>query len=177
MAQDQPTEYPAMAPVLAVADAREALRCYSQALGVEVLYHLTDPTSGRWAHLEIRLPDGSLLMLEERARAGDPDDPRDPEPPRMRLCLFVADVDAVVSRCVEAGMRLLQPPKTHFHGHRCCLLEDPEGHQWMVSQVVEPLSPSEMQTRWDRLRARDPREWAPRDRARNGDTGISPSPI
>jgi PhnB protein len=155
MLQDQPTDYPAMAPVLAVADARAALRCYSQAFGAELLYPLTDPASGRWAHVELRLPDGSLLMLEERPRAGDSGESGHssvPDPPRMRLCLFVADADAVTTRCVAAGMRLLQPLKTHFHGHRCCLLQDSEGHQWMVSQVVERLRPSEMQARWDRAR-------------------------
>jgi len=153
MTQDQPTDYPAMAPVLTVADARKALRCYSRAVGAEILYHLTDPASGRWAHVEVRLTDGSLLMLEERPMAGDPGDSRDPDPPRIRLCLFVAEVDAVVARCVDAGMRILQPLKTHFHGHRCCLLEDPMGHQWMLSQVVERLRPSEMQARWRGARA------------------------
>jgi uncharacterized glyoxalase superfamily protein PhnB len=159
MPQDQPTDYPAMAPVLAVADAGAALRCYSRAFGAEPLYRLTDPASGRWAHVELRLPDGSLLMLEERPRpgkSGDCGDSNLSDPPRMRLCLFVADADAVTARCVDAGMRLLQPPKTHFHGHRCCLLQDPEGHQWMVSQVMERLRPSEMQARWDRLRAAEP---------------------
>jgi len=153
MLQDQPTDYPAMAPVLAVADARVALRCYSRAFGAELLYRLTDPASGRWAHVEVRLSDGSLLMLEERPRAGGPGVS---DASRMRLCLFVADADAVTARCVAAGMRLLQPLKTHFHGHRCCLLQDSEGHQWMVSQVVERLRPSEMQARWDRLRPDDP---------------------
>ena len=177
MALDQPTEYPAMAPVLAVADVQGAIRCYSRAFGAEVLYHLTDPASGRWAHLEIRLPDGSLLMLEERPTVGDSGDCREPLPPRMRLCLFVAEVDAVTARCVEAGMRPLQPVKTHFHGHRCCLLEDPEGHQWMVSQVVERLRPSEMQARWDRLRPGHPRECPPQNPTILDATRISPSPI
>jgi len=30
------------------------------------------------------------------------------------------------------------------------LLRDPDGHEWMISQAVERLSPSEMQARWDR---------------------------
>ncbi len=150
MPPDQPTDYPPLAPVLSVADAQKALRCYSTAFGAEELYHLVDPATGRWAHLEIRLPDGPLLLLEEES----PDQPSvsgmSSLRPRVRLCLFVSDADALTARCVSAGMVVLQPLKTHFHGHRCGLLRDPDGHEWMISQAVERLSPSEMQARWDR---------------------------
>lgn len=150
MPTDQPTDYPPLAPVVSVADAQKALWCYSTAFGAEELYHLVDPATGRWAHLEIRLPDGPLLLLEEES----PDQPSvsgmSSLRPRVRLCLFVSDADALAARCVSAGMAVLQPLKTHFHGHRCALLRDPDGHEWMISQPVERLKPSEMQARWDR---------------------------
>ncbi len=150
MPPDQPTEYPPLAPVLSVGDARSALRCYSTAFSAEELYHLVDPATGRWAHLEIRLPDGPLLLLEEEASAHPAVSGMSSLRPRVRLCLFVADADALTARCVTAGMVVLQPLKTHFHGHRCALLRDPDGHEWMISQPVERLKPSEMQGRWDR---------------------------
>ena len=150
MPADQPTEYPSLAPVLSVGDARRALRCYSTAFGAEELYHLVDPATGRWAHLEIRLPDGPLLLLEEEAPSQSAVSGISSLRPRVRLCLFVADAEAFTARCVIAGMVVLQPLKTHFHGHRCALLQDPDGHEWMVSQAVERLNPSEMQARWDR---------------------------
>ena len=150
MPPDQPTDYPPLAPVVSVADAQKALRCYSTAFGAEELYHLVDPATGRWAPLEIRLPDGPLLLLEEES----PDQPSvsgmSSLRPRVRLCLFVSDADALTARCVSAGMAVLQPLKTHFHGHRCALLRDPDGHEWMISQPVERLKPSEMQACWDR---------------------------
>lgn len=150
MPLDQPTDYPPLAPVLSVADAPKALRCYAAAFGAEELYHLVDPATGRRAHLEIRLPAGPLLLLEEEALSQPAVSGRSSLRPRARLCLFVADADALTARCVSAGMVVLQPLKTHFHGHRCGLLRDPDGHEWMISQVVERLSPSEMQARWDR---------------------------
>ena len=150
MLQDQPTEYPPLAPVLSVGDAQRALQCYTTAFGAEELYHLVDPATGRWAHLEIRLPDGSLLLLEEEASSQPTVSVMSSRPPRVRLCLFVTNTDALTARCTAAGMVVVQPPKTHFHGHRCALLRDPEGHEWMISQPVERLKPSEMQARWDR---------------------------
>ena len=150
MLQDQPTEYPPLAPVLSVCDARRALQCYTTAFGAEELYHLVDPATGRWAHMEIRLPDGPLLLLEEEASSQPTVSGMSSRPPRVRLCLFVTDTDALCAQCTAAGMVVVQPPKTHFHGHRCALLRDPEGHEWMISQQVELLKPSEMQARWDR---------------------------
>jgi len=152
MLQDQPTDYPPLAPVLSVADARKALDCYSAAFGAVELYHLVDPATGRWAHLEIRLTDGPLLLLEEEASSTANLSGIAAMRPKVRLCLFVTDADALTARCVAAGMAVLQAPTTHFHGHRCALLRDPDGHEWMVSQPVERVSPSEMQVRWDQRR-------------------------
>jgi PhnB protein len=152
MLQDQPTDYPPLAPVLSVADARRALDCYSAAFGAVELYHLVDPATGRWAHLEIRLTDGPLLLLEEEASSTANLSGIAAMRPKVRLCLFVTDADALTARCVAAGMAVLQAPTTHFHGHRCALLRDPDGHEWMVSQPVERVSPSEMQVRWDQRR-------------------------
>jgi len=152
MLQDQPTDYPPLAPVLSVADARRALDCYSAAFGAVELYHLVDPATGRWAHLEIRLTDGPLLLLEEEASSTANLSGIAAMRPKVRLCLFVTDADALTSQCVAAGMAVLQAPTTHFHGHRCALLRDPDGHEWMVSQPVERVSPSEMQVRWDQRR-------------------------
>lgn len=164
MSEHPPTEYPPLAPVLAVRDVSAAIGCYTRAFGGVELGRLIDPRTGRVAHAEIRLPGGPLLLLEERPRSGSEPRPEpgfepgtdtspgsvSPSTPGLRLCLFVADADAVTAACAAAGMRVIQPPKTHFHGHRCSLLEDPEGHQWMVSQVVEPLAIPRMQARWDR---------------------------
>lgn len=159
MPQDEPTDYPPMAPVLAVGDAQRAMDGYSRAFGAVEIARLVDPGTGRCAHLEMRLPDGSLLILEERPApdcSGPSSHGARPPTPAVRLCLFVPDADAATARCAAAGMRILQPPKTHFHGHRCSLLEDAEGHQWMISQPMERLRPSEMQARWSRLRGAGP---------------------
>lgn len=161
MPHDQPTDYPPLAPVLSVTDARKALQCYREAFEAEELYRLVDPVNGRWAHLEIRLPNGSLILLEEALPAEATPSGARPTRPRMSLCLFVAEVDRIAERCAAAGMAVLQPLQTHFHGHRCCRFRDPDGHEWMLSQAVESLRPSEMQARWDRRAAGKTRPEAP----------------
>ena len=85
MPHDQPTDYPPLAPVLSVADARKALQCYGEAFGAEELYHLVDPASGRWAHLELRLPNGSLILLEEASPADPSPSMARPTRPRVSL--------------------------------------------------------------------------------------------
>jgi hypothetical protein len=38
-------------------------------------------------------------------------------------------------------------PKDEFYGERCCRLRDPFGHEWMLGQHIEDVSPEEMQRR------------------------------
>lgn len=181
MTQDPPTDYPPLAPVLAVGDAPRAIEVYRAAFGAEATGSLVDPRTGRVAHVELRLPGGPLLILEERPRigpgTGDGRRSGDPlaSPPPMRLCLFVVDADAVTAAAAAAGLQVLQAPKTHFHGHRCSLLEDVDGHQWMVSQDIGRLGLREMQARWNlqdtAARPGDPR--AARRPPSGSDTGNS----
>jgi PhnB protein len=70
----------------------------------------------------------------------------------MRLHLYVADVDAVYQRALDAGARSVSPPENAFWGDRYAIIEDPAGHSWSLATPVDDLSPG-----GQNLRAR---EWA-----------------
>jgi PhnB protein len=53
------------------------------------------------------------------------------------------------------------PVSDHFYGFRSGRIEDPFGHQWIVSKVLEELTPSEMQRRMDAWLASMPKGSAP----------------
>ena len=67
----------------------------------------------------------------------------------VALHLYVADVDAVVTRAEAAGATVLRAPKDEFFGHRVALLVDPFGHRWHLATRKELLTPSQMQERME----------------------------
>jgi uncharacterized glyoxalase superfamily protein PhnB len=55
----------------------------------------------------------------------------------------VDDVDAAVARAVEHGARVVEELRTYDYGERSCMVEDPAGHRWELSQTVRDVDPSE----------------------------------
>jgi uncharacterized glyoxalase superfamily protein PhnB len=57
--------------------------------------------------------------------------------------LRVEDVDAVFLRARDAGGRVVEELQTHMYGERSCLIEDPAGHRWELTQSVRDVEPEE----------------------------------
>ena len=55
----------------------------------------------------------------------------------------VEDVDAAFAQAREAGGRILQEPTTYEYGERSCVVEDPAGHRWELTQTVRDVEPEE----------------------------------
>lgn len=55
----------------------------------------------------------------------------------------VDDVDAATARAVEHGARVVEELRTFEYGERSCMVEDPAGHRWELSQTVRDVDPSE----------------------------------
>jgi uncharacterized glyoxalase superfamily protein PhnB len=55
----------------------------------------------------------------------------------------VDDVDAAFARASAAGARVLEEPETHMYGERSCVVEDPGGHRWELTQTVRDVDPAE----------------------------------
>ncbi len=61
---------------------------------------------------------------------------------RSSVLLRVPDIDALCTRAVAHGARLLHAPQTHVYGERQATLEDFAGHIWTLTQTIEDVDPA-----------------------------------
>lgn len=135
-----------LTPMLVVPKVADAIAFYQRAFAAERDGpYLTTP-GGAVAHAQIRI-GGALVMLADEALSGP--SPRALGGTPVRLSLTVADVDALFERALAAGAEVVYPLADQFYGHRSGRLRDPMGHEWAVGQVLEALTPKEMQRRMD----------------------------
>jgi PhnB protein len=137
--------HPPVVPYLSVRDAPRALAFYVAAFGAVETSRLVDP-SGGVIHAEVTIAGAPIMLAEENAAWGN-HAPHSLGGTAVRLALQVADVDAVVARAVAQGATLVIPVADQFYGERAGRVEDPFGHQWIVSTHVEDVTPEEMQRR------------------------------
>ncbi len=64
---------------------------------------------------------------------------------------MVDDVDVWVARSSGAGAIVVRPPSDEFYGHSSATVRVPFGHEWMLQQEIEKVSPAQMQRRWDEM--------------------------
>ena len=65
--------------------------------------------------------------------------------------IYVADVDATMTRAAELGATVKRPPENQFYGDRDGFLIDPFGHGWTVASHVEDVSGEELGRRMAEL--------------------------
>lgn len=138
---------PAVAPKLIVRDAVAAIAFYRRVFGATESLRLTDP-DGKVVHAELAIGGASLMVGEETPDAGNRAPVAAGDSP-VHVHLYVADVDAVAARAVEAGARVLIPVADQFYGDRAGRLLDPFGHVWVVATRLEELTPEQIQQRFD----------------------------
>lgn len=142
-------EYPALAPAFAVRNAAQAIEFYKRAFGAVERYRLVDPDSGRIGHAELTI-NGALIMLSDEY----PEYNKAPDTlggVSAKFMISCANVDTAFERAVDAGATVIFPLTTQFYGHRDGRVRDPFGHEWLLSQKVEEVSPEEMQRRWNAM--------------------------
>ncbi len=66
---------------------------------------------------------------------------------------LVDDPDATVAKAEAEGGKMLVPVADQFYGYRSGRIQDPAGHLWIVSKLIEVVSPEEMQKRMDLMMA------------------------
>jgi PhnB protein len=142
-------ELPQVSPYLAVSDGAAALEYYKKAFGATELYRLADH-EGRIVHAEFKLGNYVIMLAGESKDWGNLS-PKTLGGTTVRIALEVADVDAVWKSALDAGGKGIFPPEDQFYGERSARIEDPFGHQWLVSTHIEDVSPQEMQRRMQEM--------------------------
>jgi PhnB protein len=143
-----PKGYQSVIPYLAVRDGTAALDFYQEVFGADKLQEYRE--GGRLAHAELKIGDACLMLAEE--------DPAQeffaPTPGKVTdsNMIYLADVDDVVERAVQAGARVVSPVADQPFGDRSGTIVDPFGHRWMVSTHIEDVSPKEAERRMRELR-------------------------
>ncbi len=61
---------------------------------------------------------------------------------RSSVRLRVPDVDALCSRALDQGARVIHAPQTHVYGERQATLEDFAGHIWTLTETVQDVDPA-----------------------------------
>src|SRR5699024_4416803 len=130
---------------LCVADPEAAINFYAEVFGAEELFRLTGPEEGI-AHAEIKVGPAVILIAGEY-----PDhNIRSPEyygGTGIRIHLHVDDVDRLAERAQKGGAKILMEQCEQPHGERQCRISDTVGHEWLLGNGVEDVSPKELQRR------------------------------
>ncbi|WP_437203652.1 VOC family protein [Planctomicrobium sp. SH664] len=138
---------PPLSPMLAVKNAAAAIDWYVKALGAVNAMHLT--AGEMVVHAELELAGGVIMLSEEDPRYNS--SPQTTGKTTVILNLLVENADAAFERAVAAGAKVIFPVQDHFYGYRGGRIEDPFGHQWILSHRIEEVSPQEMQRRMESL--------------------------
>jgi len=141
--------YPPVSPALVVNDGTAAIEFYKKAFGAEERYRLIDPETGKIGHAEITIK-GVLIMLGEEY-ADMTKAPTTLGGTSVALGVMSTDAKTDFERAVNAGAEVVRPLQDQFYGHRSGRVRDPFGHEWIISEETEKLSPQEMQRRWDAM--------------------------
>jgi PhnB protein len=140
-----PDGYHTVTPYLFITNAAKAIEFYQQAFGATELTRLTAP-NGKVAHAELQIGD-SRIMLTDEFPEWDTRSPQTIGGTAVTIMLYVAEVDAVVSRAVAAGAKLTLPVADQFYGDRSGSITDPFGHKWTIATHQEDVPPEEMKRR------------------------------
>ena len=100
----EPAPRSAAIPYLSVANARDAIAWYVDALGAVVVGEPIAMDDGRIGHAELAIVGGVLYLADEYPELGLK--APDPQATSVSLMLHVADTDAALERARERGARV-----------------------------------------------------------------------
>src|SRR5687768_3863291 len=134
--------FTAVTPHLVCDGASEAIEFYKKAFGATEEGRLPGP-EGKIMHAVVRIGGSPIMLVDEMKEWGSLG-PKSLNGSPVTIHLYVDDVDAFVTRAVEAGAKVTMPVDDMFWGDRYGKLEDPFGHHWSVATHLRDLTPSEV---------------------------------
>ncbi|MDD5149446.1 MAG: VOC family protein [Flavobacterium sp.] len=127
----------------------DAIEFYKKAFGAIEKLRLLMP-DGKIAHAELEI-EGSLLMMADENPNWGTKSPDTLGGNPVTIGLYVADVDQVFQKAIDAGATLIMPVKDEFYGDRAGQVLDPFGYKWMIATHIEDVPLAEMQTRMNKM--------------------------
>ena len=114
------------------------------------------PDGKRLMHGEVVLDGHKIFVSDEfsESEGGSCKSPQTLGGTDVRITLQVDDADAIVTRAVAGGARVLMPVQDMFWGARYGRIVDPFGHEWGINQQLRKLSPEEAQAAADEFLAK-----------------------
>ena len=137
-----------LTPRLICKDAKKAIDFYVQALGAKVLEQFEDKHLGIIVHSALEVNGGIFAVVDSAPDWGN-HSPSDIGGTAVLMQLIVDDPDTTGKQMEQLGAEVVFPIADQFYGHREGRLRDPFGHLWMITKIVEELSPEEIQRRVD----------------------------
>ena len=137
-----PEGYHSVTPYLYIKGAASALDFYKKVFGAHEKLRMP-MNDGRIGHAEIEIGDSVVMLADEHPEMGVRG-PKSIGGTAGSLMVYVADVDAVAAKFVDAGGKVQRAVKDQFYGDRSGTFEDPYGHVWTIATHVEDLTPEEM---------------------------------
>ncbi len=102
-----PDGYHTITPYLSIKGAVGAIDFYKKAFGATEVMRVAQP-DGRVGHAELQLGDSRIMLADESPERDFRSPPSIGGSP-VHLHMYVANVDAVVSRAVAAGAKIVRP--------------------------------------------------------------------
>ena len=140
-----PEGYHSVTPYLIIRGAADAIEFYKKAFGATELFRFPGP-DGKIGHAELQIGNSRIMLADEYPDMGYKG-PQTLGGSPIALMIYLADVDAVFNRAVEAGATVKEALQDKFYGDRIGTVVDPFGHRWHLATHQEDVSMEEMERR------------------------------
>ena len=140
-----PEGYHSVTPYLIIRGAADAIEFYKKAFGATELFRFPGP-DGKIGHAEMQIGNSRIMLADEYPDMGY-NGPQTIGGSPIALMIYLADVDAVFNRAVEAGATVKEALQDKFYGDRIGTVIDPFGHRWHLATHQEDVSMEEMERR------------------------------
>jgi PhnB protein len=128
-----------LVPHLTIEGAAQAIDYYKKALGAEELMRMPHKDGKRLMHAHLRIGESDLMLADDfpEYHGGKSSSPKALGATPVVLHQTVANCDAAIQRCADAGGKVTMPPQDMFWGDRYGQVTDPFGHVWSFSTPLK----------------------------------------
>ncbi|WNJ98860.1 VOC family protein [Thalassospiraceae bacterium LMO-JJ14] len=138
-----PKGYRTITPYLVVRGADAALAYYADVFGAEVLSRVYAEDGVTVLHAEMKIGNSMVIVSDEMPAFGIYS-PFAYGGSGATQHLYLANVDEIWEKAVEAGCTVLVPLADTFYGERFAKVVDPFGHIWSMSKRIPAQKPEDI---------------------------------